>query len=208
VNPKKKRISNIERRSTSVDAILSAALSLFVEQRFNATTIDQIAKRAGLSKGAVYFYFGDKITVLQTLLEKIEKDIYEPVFEILRDNAIQPQDRLVRFIHELSRKGQDQREALLLPIVIAPEFWGAGSPVEEKVLALYAHFAEALEVLVSFGKATGAFIDYGPTREMAGILIAMSDGMLLGWARRGDEMNGAAYVSVARRFLLAAMKKT
>jgi AcrR family transcriptional regulator len=40
--------------------ILDAALALFVEKGFAGTRLDDVAKRAGLSKAAIYLYFEDK----------------------------------------------------------------------------------------------------------------------------------------------------
>lgn len=71
-----KRISNVERRSISLSAILGAAEHLFVTQRFHTTTIDQITERAKLTKGAVYFYSPHKTTLLIKLLERVETQIY------------------------------------------------------------------------------------------------------------------------------------
>ena len=39
------------------DEVLDAALALFIEKGFAATRVEDIAARAGLSKGAVYLYF-------------------------------------------------------------------------------------------------------------------------------------------------------
>jgi len=52
------------------DEILDAALSVFVEQGFTAARVEDIAKRAGLSKGAVYLYFPSKEAMLNTLVEQ------------------------------------------------------------------------------------------------------------------------------------------
>ena len=40
--------------------ILSAAESLFARQGYDSTSIDQIARTAGLTKGAVYYFFKNK----------------------------------------------------------------------------------------------------------------------------------------------------
>jgi AcrR family transcriptional regulator len=37
--------------------LLDAALALFVEQGFTATRTEEIASRAGVSKGTLYLYF-------------------------------------------------------------------------------------------------------------------------------------------------------
>lgn len=52
------------------DEILSAALEVFNEKGFAAARVEDIAKRAGLSKGAVYLYFESKDAMLKALVEQ------------------------------------------------------------------------------------------------------------------------------------------
>jgi len=52
------------------DEILSAALEIFTESGFAAARVEDIAKRAGLSKGAVYLYFDSKEAMLKALVEQ------------------------------------------------------------------------------------------------------------------------------------------
>ena len=52
-NPvKKQRVPNTERRRLSTKAVLDSALELFVTRGYDATSIDDIASQAGLTKGA------------------------------------------------------------------------------------------------------------------------------------------------------------
>ena len=52
------------------DEILSAAMDVFTEKGFAAARVEDIATRAGLSKGAVYLYFESKEAMLQALVER------------------------------------------------------------------------------------------------------------------------------------------
>lgn len=51
--------------------LLEAAHELFLKQGYRATTIDQIAKEAGLTKGAVYFHFATKEDILMAFVQEI-----------------------------------------------------------------------------------------------------------------------------------------
>jgi AcrR family transcriptional regulator len=51
----------------SKDRILAAALALFGERGYTETSIDDIAVRAGLTKGALYYYFEDKADIARDL---------------------------------------------------------------------------------------------------------------------------------------------
>ena len=50
------------------DAILTAAFELFSEKDYASTTISQIARRAGLSQGNIYVYFGSKLDILWAVI--------------------------------------------------------------------------------------------------------------------------------------------
>ncbi|MEQ1770443.1 MAG: TetR/AcrR family transcriptional regulator [Devosia sp.] len=52
------------------DEVLDAALDLFIENGFAATRVEDIAARAGLSKGAVYLYFPSKEAILEGLVKR------------------------------------------------------------------------------------------------------------------------------------------
>ena len=67
------------------DEVLDAALELFMEKGFAATRVDDIAKRAGLSKGAVYLYFPSKEAVLEALVRRAIVPIADTALEALRN---------------------------------------------------------------------------------------------------------------------------
>lgn len=52
-------------------ALLKAALDEFYERGFAAARMDDIAQRAGLSKGTVYLYFASKETLFAALIESL-----------------------------------------------------------------------------------------------------------------------------------------
>jgi AcrR family transcriptional regulator len=70
------------------DCIISAARHLFAQQGFHGTSVDSIAKKAGVSKGALYWHFSDKFELYRTVLVlEIErmKDIFKSTFEDATD---------------------------------------------------------------------------------------------------------------------------
>jgi len=75
--------------------ICAAALEVFAEKGFAAAKLDEIAKRAGVSKGTLYLYFKDK----EQLFRAVVRDTVVPNVEMLRAALIQtglPFDELVR----------------------------------------------------------------------------------------------------------------
>lgn len=64
------RVPRQARSRDKRDRLLAAALALFGERGYEATTIDAIADRAGVSTGIFYNYFRSKRQILLTLAEE------------------------------------------------------------------------------------------------------------------------------------------
>lgn len=69
------------RKDARPGEIVDAALSLFVERGFAATRLDDVAERAGVSKGTVYLYFDSKEALLA---EAVGRDIGPMLGEFAR----------------------------------------------------------------------------------------------------------------------------
>jgi len=65
--------------------ICAAALAVFAEKGFAAAKLDEIASRAGVSKGTLYLYFKDK----EQLFRAVVRDAVVPNVERLRAALIQ-----------------------------------------------------------------------------------------------------------------------
>lgn len=57
------------RRSVSRDALLAAALEVFLVHGFQAARIEDIAQRAGVGKGSVYLHFATKEALFQAVVD-------------------------------------------------------------------------------------------------------------------------------------------
>ena len=62
--------------------ICAAALEVFAEKGFAAAKLDEIARRAGVSKGTLYLYFKDK----EDLFRAVVRDTIAPNIATIRDS--------------------------------------------------------------------------------------------------------------------------
>lgn len=58
------------RKADRPDEIVAAALEVFGEKGFAAARLDDIAQRAGVSKGAIYLYFATKEDIFRAVVEQ------------------------------------------------------------------------------------------------------------------------------------------
>lgn len=70
------------------NSILKAARKLFLERGFKAVTVDQIAARAEVSKGAIYLYFDSKEEIYTQILITANIEQYQEIKSFsLQDSA-------------------------------------------------------------------------------------------------------------------------
>ncbi|MEU6573015.1 TetR/AcrR family transcriptional regulator [Streptomyces sp. NPDC046805] len=62
------RVGASTRREATRQRLYEAAVTLIAEQGFSATTVDEIAERAGVAKGTVYYNFASKSVLFEELL--------------------------------------------------------------------------------------------------------------------------------------------
>jgi len=76
------------------EAILDAAEEAFLELGVSHTSLGAIAKRAGVTRGAIYFHFPDKMAIYRAIVDRIIFPQEEMIREIEASSLINPLDIL------------------------------------------------------------------------------------------------------------------
>lgn len=100
--------------------MLDAALALFIEQGFARTSVEQVAKRAGISKGAVYLYFPSKEAILVGLVDRTIAPLSDTMFDSISDYQGDPRPVLVRFLRMMGAVLSDKRNRAV-PLIVLHE---------------------------------------------------------------------------------------
>ena len=82
MSPREKN-KNEQVRQASIENIVNAAAKLFIEVGYLNVTIEQIAKRANISKGLLYNYFSGKEELLKHIIDQILLEMSEFSKQIL-----------------------------------------------------------------------------------------------------------------------------
>lgn len=100
------------------DEVLDAALDLFIARGFAATRVEDIAKRAGVSKGTVYLYFPSKEAIIEGLVQRALLPIANRALESLDGFAGDPRIVISLVLHMLAQRMQDPRVLAIPQLVI------------------------------------------------------------------------------------------
>lgn len=94
--------TRIQRKNTAV--ILEAALEVFSANGYRGSTVDQIAKAAGLSKPNLLYYFPSKEAIHTTLLDRMMETWLDPMQGLKEDGD--PLEEILGYVRrklEMSR---------------------------------------------------------------------------------------------------------
>ncbi|THF61757.1 TetR/AcrR family transcriptional regulator [Pseudothauera rhizosphaerae] len=88
------------RKEARPQELTAAALSLFVEKGFAATRLDEVAARAGVSKGTLYLYFDSKEALFKAVIAEGVVPAIEAGEAMLERHADDPVTLLRGFLYE------------------------------------------------------------------------------------------------------------
>jgi AcrR family transcriptional regulator len=150
------RARRLDRRTRSARAegrdgrqeLLEAALEVFAERGYRDASVDEVAERAGYSKGALYWHFSSKAELFLALVdERIDQPWREGI--ALLESASADQDMAPEASRRFSEMLGAKREMLLLE----HEFWSLAAR-DPKLRARYAERQRAMRS--ALGKAIAA----------------------------------------------------
>ncbi len=164
--PRAPRVAPETRRAE----ILEAALRCFGEQGYARTTVDLIAARAGVSKGAIYWYFPDgKRAVVLALLDHILEGVTR-AWDALAGEG--PADQVLAGMLEAGRRATQDG----LPLMSLEFLTHVGGDIDlrrrftDVSRSVSAPFARE----VARGIEAGIFRDVDPEHAALAILAALS----------------------------------
>jgi TetR/AcrR family transcriptional regulator len=88
------------RKESRPGEVLSAALDLFVEHGFASTRLEDVAARAGVSKGTLYLYFKNKEELFKAVVRESIVPLIEEFADEIKVSTQSNDDLLRRFFQE------------------------------------------------------------------------------------------------------------
>lgn len=174
------------RKESRPSELVAAALDLFVERGYAATRLDEVAARAGVSKGTLYLYFDSK----EDLFKAVVREHIVPLLEASQRSLDQPGSTSAELVRQFFRQWWERFGATDL----------AG--IAKLVLAEAGNFPEVAiffqkEVINPSSALFGTLIRRGVERgEFRAVDVQLATRMFLSplvlsaiWARSFDALN-------------------
>ncbi len=165
------------------EQILEAATEVFIRAGFHKARMDDIAKQAGLSKGALYWYFDSKDAIIQGIMDRMFAREFEQMNAFI-DAEMPAREKLELYL-EMTVEDIARFEALM-PIMY--EFWAMllrKKRVKEVLGSYYKGFFDILIPIIQQGIDRGEFRDVN-AEDVAVTVGAFIEGMFVLWAAIPD----------------------
>ncbi|MCW8887549.1 MAG: TetR/AcrR family transcriptional regulator [Gammaproteobacteria bacterium] len=158
------------RKESRPGEIIEAAFDLFTEKGFSATKMDEIAHRAGISKGSLYNYFKSKEAIFEAVVTEDIIPIIDQVEEEIASNEDSSEDLIRCFILGMTAHTQGTRLDII-PKLIVSESGNFPDLTKFFVDQVTKRVRKVLEGMVQKGIAQKEFIECDP-QVTARLLLA------------------------------------
>jgi AcrR family transcriptional regulator len=170
------RLSRAESQEVTRDRLIDAAADVFATNGFAASSLEQIADRAGYSRGAVYSNFAGKDELFLAVMARRRRSRYRDIAILLRDNPTPD-----AFLAALQAEARDLEESHRW-FILRLEFFLYVMRQPDALPALAEHMRHERDEL---GEAVAAVLDSQgipaplPVPEIAAIVEALDHGLLI-----------------------------
>lgn len=160
------------------EQILDAAETVFGKRGFAKARMDDIVQEAGLSKGALYWYYKSKDALILALLDRVFGSEFSKAEELV-EQQLPASQKLTSFMQAVMDDISHMQH--LLPI--GYEFVALAArrkPVRQAIGSYYQRYQELLSAIVRQGVESGEFEDLDP-EQAAMMIIGLVEGLALMW---------------------------
>jgi AcrR family transcriptional regulator len=168
-------------------AILDAAERQLSEGGPERMTVETIATAAGITRGALYFYFGSKNDVLAALVERTAASVVAEVERAEGSASENPREALRDALAQTARLWGERGAVMRAAVELAPS-------VPEIEAGWQAAVSATADVTRGALVRAGVPDDAGPTGASAvsAALVAMTERYFYGASKRGSSLEDAA----------------
>lgn len=184
--------------------ILEAAKACFIERGYFATKMDEIAQRAGLSKGGVYFHFDSKKDIFHDLVEQEYQRTQSFLEEVSKREG--------SFLDKLSHigeyftsifEGPDNPRFLVVTMEMTLRDEGIAL-LHEKIQRSY---LDTIEAMIEEGMKRGELKQVEPAL-IAFLLKAMLDGIQQSYLEHERVQDPSSVIEAALDMILIGLNKS
>lgn len=187
------------------DKILRSATRLFGRRGFNGTTIEDVTRESGISKGALYWHYKSKSELLGAVVERLQTEYLDVFTKDIMSAGPRPIDRIRRIFKFNARFAVEHIDLIHCLRNLSLEL----SPSEDKNVKMFFSTIDQqrnlIVRLINDAQRDGSIRTDLKPEIMAAVILAIHDGILLQWTAFGHLLDGRELVWSFRQIMLLGM---
>lgn len=177
--------------------LLKAATAEFAEKGYDGARVGEIAKRAGLTTGAIYANFTGKSELLLEAISRISAFELDKIVSVIASGT-DPLDAVAEMGSELATRDPDASEPLLIEALVAVR---RDTDVRDAIRDLIEQRESLFTGLVEQAQVEGKVVDEIGTEAITRFCFALVFGFLLYEAMDFPHPEPAAWSAMLRRLV-------
>ena len=196
----------MKRSEETEKRIIRAALELFVRKGYHGTSINDITRKIGLTKGALYSHFRSKGELFLRIIDEFKTRFIGEMMSTVnecRGDAIKKLHRIISFNSRFALENQD----LCVFLTFLTTELSADVDFEPALKNVYREYQQFVSRLIQQGINQGLFEQELDPDLVALTFMALHDGVLHQWVLNRNNIDGQQYISTFRKIFLYGFVK-
>ncbi|MDH7784609.1 AcrR family transcriptional regulator [Ochrobactrum sp. 19YEA23] len=192
------------------EAILIAAEQMFLERGVNQSSLMEIASHAGVTRGAIYFHFHDKLDIFQAIIGQArfpQEEIMLQAASVDHPNPLHVLEQSI--VSALELFVTNERQQVIFTIINQRcEYVGEMAPVVERIKEARDNVLSLFTGLLDVAERRGELSPEWTASTAAPILLAIVSGLLNEWLRSEKNFDLVTGGSKAVRTHIQSLRRT
>ena len=168
-----------KKKKDSPERLLQAGLKLFVRKGYRGSSVAEITKIAGMTRGALYCHFKTKEHLARAIIKLFEEKFLKSMMAHVEKESQNPSERLERMLRFDIHFAGEYPDLCLFMTMISAEMCGSRNRLEPYLKSVYRKWSEFITGILEEGKETGDFQQEIDPPMLALVIIGLHDGVLL-----------------------------
>lgn len=196
----------MKRSEETEKKFLKAGIELFARKGYHGTTINDIARKVGLTKGALYGHFPEKGDLLLRIIQEYRIQFLHKMMSAVDGCEGNALDKLHRAISFNAAFGAENIDMIAFLSSLTWEL-KADVDFEPALKGIYREYQKFISGIIRQGIKQGLFKKELDPDLVALIFIGTHDGIIHQWILNRDQIDGELYIRNYRKILMNGLIK-
>ncbi len=192
----------------SSERLLNSAMKLFVRKGYKGSSVAEITKDAGLTRGALYCHFETKEHLAREIIKLFEERYLNQMMAYVEKEGKSASDKFQKMMRFNVWFAGEHPDLCLFMTVISAEMCGSRNRLEPTLKSVYQKWHEFITGILREGKRTGEFKKEIDPQMMAWVIIGVHDGVLLQKEMNRETIDLRSYTRQFRNLIFSGVRSS